>query len=170
MDIQVHIIPNLPNFVLQLISTLILFVVLKAKIATPLKEMLDKRADGIKADVNTAKSQRVEADELKQKYEISLQNAKEEAREIVESAKKRGDQLRDEIVSEAKSEAETVSERAKNEIEREKEKALDSLKSEVASMAMLVANKVVSKNLDEATHKDMIDNFINEVGESKWQN
>jgi F-type H+-transporting ATPase subunit b len=169
MEFQVHILPSLENLILQLIATLILFLVIRSKVTTPLKEMLDKRARSIEDDIKIAKSQKTEAEELKTKYEISLEKAKEEGREIVESAKKRGDQLKDEIVSEAKTEADAERNRAKNEIEREKEKALDSLKSEVASMAMLVANKVVNKSLDEATHKDMIDNFINEVGESKWQ-
>lgn len=169
MNFQVHILPDLTNLVLQLISTLILFLVLRAKIATPLKQMLDKRAKTIEDDINVAKTQKTEAEEIKSKYELSLEKAKEEGRVIVESAKKRGDQLKEEIVSEARTEANVEKARAKNEIEREKEKALDSLKSEVASMAMLVANKVVNKNLDQATHKDMIDNFITEVGESKWQ-
>lgn len=169
MDFQVNILPDPINLGLQLLATLIIFLVLRAKVTEPLKAMLEKRASGIEKDIKVAKDQKAEAEDLKTKYEISLEKAKEEGREIVESAKKRGDQLKEEIISEAKAEASVERNRAKNEIEREKEKALDSLKSEVASMAMLVANKVVNKNLDESTHKDMIDNFINEVGETKWQ-
>lgn len=169
MNFQVHILPDPINLILQLVATLILFLVIRSKVTAPLKEMLDKRARSIEEDIKVAKNQKTKAEELKTKYEISLEKAKEEGREIVESAKKRGDQLKDEIISEAKTEANVEKNRAKNEIEREKERALDSLKSEVASMVMLVANKVVNKNLDEATHKDMIDNFISEVGESKWQ-
>ncbi len=166
----VHILPDLANMVPQLIATLILFLVMKKLVTQPLKEYLNKRAEAVAADLTAAEKEKQEAEELKVQYEKNLENAKEEARAIVDSAKQRGDQLRDEIVSEAKQEAKVISERATTEIELEKEKALDSLKSEVASMAMLIAGKVVDKNLDENTHKNMIDQFINEVGESKWQN
>ncbi|MDO5707636.1 MAG: F0F1 ATP synthase subunit B [Andreesenia angusta] len=165
----VHILPEWTNLILQLISTLILFLVLRAKLANPMKEFLNKRAEAIKADLDAAELEKTEAEKLRAQYEASLNSAKDEAREIVDTAKKRGDQLKDEIVAEAKHEAQIISERATNDIEREKEKALDSLKSEVADMAMLVASKVVNKDLDEKTHKNMIDQFINEVGESKWQ-
>lgn len=169
MDIQVNILPDLTNFTLQLIATLILFLVLRAKLFTPLKNLLEKRAQTIESEISVAKVQKQEAEQLKAKYELNLENAKEEARGIVDSAKKRGDQLKDEILSEARSEAEVISTRAKNDIEREREKALDSVKSEVADIAVLVASKVMNKNLDETTHKEMIDKFISEVGESKWQ-
>lgn len=166
----VHILPDLANMVPQLIATLILFLVMKKLVTQPLKEYLDKRAESVAADLTAAEKEKQEAEQLRIQYEQNLENAKEEARSIVDSAKQRGDTLREEIISEAKQEAQVISERATNEIELEKEKALDSLKSEVASMAMLVASKVVDKNLDENTHKSMIDQFINEVGESKWQN
>ncbi len=165
----VHILPDLANMIPQLIATLILFLVLRAKVTEPLKNFLNKRADAIQADLDAAEAEKTEAEKLRVEYESSLDNAKNEAREIVDSAKKRGDQLRDEIVADAKNEAQIITERAANEIEREKGKALDSLKSEVADMAMMVASKVVNKDLDKNTHKDMIDQFINEVGESKWQ-
>lgn len=166
----VHILPDLANIVPQLISTLILFLVLRAKVTEPLKNYLAKRAEAVSADLTEAQEQREAAEDLKKQYEASLESAKDEAREIVDLAKKRGDQLKDEIVTEAKAEAKSVSDRATAQIAMEKEKALDSLKSEVADMAMMVASKVVDKNLDENTHKSMIDKFINEVGESKWQN
>lgn len=165
----VHILPNLANMIPQLIATLILFLVLRAKVTEPMKNFLNKRAEAIKANLDAAEAEKLEAEKLRVEYESSLDNAKNEAREIVDSAKKRGDQLREEIISEAKKEAKIISERATNDIEREKEKALDSLKSEVADMAMMVASKVVNKDLDKNTHKDLIDGFINEVGESKWQ-
>lgn len=165
----VHILPDLPNMILQLLSTLVLFLVLRAKITEPLKSYLNKRAEAVAAELTAAQTEKEEAAKIKEQYELSLANAREEAREIVESAKKRGDQLKEELVTEAKQEAQTITIRANNEIEREKDKALDSLKSEVAEMALLVAGKVVNKNLDEVTHKNMIDQFINEVGESQWQ-
>ncbi len=170
MTPTVNVLPDLYNFSLQIIATIVLFVVLRHFLFKPVSDMLNARKEGIENNINEAKAQREEAINLKNEYELKIQEAKDEARSIVEASKKRGDQLREEIVSEAKKEAEGVLVKAKNEIERERERTMEDLKSEVVTIAMLAATKVVEKNLDANTHKDMINKFIDEVGEAKWQN
>ncbi|KNF09718.1 ATP synthase subunit b, sodium ion specific [Gottschalkia purinilytica] len=170
MDIQVNILPDMLNFGLQLAATLVLFLVLRHFLFDPVKKHLEARGENIQKDLDEAKAEREQAISLKKEYELNIENAKSEGRDIVEAAKKRGDQLRDEIILEARKEAENMAAKAKNDIQREKEKALDDLKSEVATIAMLAASKVVEKNLDNNAHKDMINKFIDEVGEVKWQN
>ena len=167
---QVHILPDIPNLVMQIVATLILFLVLRHFLYRPVTELLAARGDKVYEEMAEAKKQKAEAENLKQEYEVRIQDAKDEARDIVEGAKKRGDQLKDEIVQEAKGEAGNILEKARTDMEREKEKVLNDLKSEVVDIAMLAASKVVEKDLDENTHKNMINKFITEVGESKWKN
>jgi len=47
---------------------------------------------------------------------------------------------------------------------------MEELKAEVVTIAMMAASKVIDRNLDADVHKDMINQFINEVGERTWQN
>ncbi|AFS77281.1 F-ATPase, F0 complex, subunit B AtpF [Gottschalkia acidurici 9a] len=132
--------------------------------------MLAARSEKVYEEMAEAKKQNEEATSLRIEYESRIQEAKDEARNIVEGAKKRGDQLKDEIVLEAKNESSNILAKARTDMEREKEKVLNDLKSEVVEIAMLAATKVVEKDLDENTHKNMINKFITEVGESKWKN
>jgi len=170
MDFTVNVLPDLYNFTLQILATIVLFLVLKHYLFKPVSERLKARSEAIEREINEAKVKNEEAEALRKEYELKIDDAKSEARSIVESSKKRGEQLREEIISDAKKEAEEVLVKARKDIEREREKTMDGLKSEVVSIAMLAAAKVVEKNLDEEAHKEMIGKFIDEVGDAEWQN
>lgn len=167
---QVNILPDIPNLLLTISSTIVLFLVVRHFAYQPLLKMLEARAEKVHTEMAEAKQKNEEATNLRLEYESRIQEAKDEARVIVESAKKRSDQLKSEILDEAKVEAQKISERATLETEREKQKMLDDLRSEVVDIATLAASKVLEKELDSSTHKTMIDKFITEVGDSKWVN
>ncbi len=167
---QVNILPDLTNLSLQIASTIVLFLIVRHFAYQPLLKMLDARSEKVHTEMAEAKQKNEEATSLRLEYESRIQEAKDEARVIVDGAKKRGDQLKTEMLDESKAEAKKVSDRAMQDIEREKQKMLDDLRSEVVDIATLAASKVLEKELDSSTHKTMIDKFINEVGESKWVN
>ena len=170
MEFNISVIPNLEGVLLQLAATLVLFLVLRHFLFKPVSEFLKARQDRIENDIDEAKKSKEEASTLKRDYEIKIEKAKEEAKGIVESARKRGEDLREEIVKEAKDEAMALLEKARREIEREKSKAKDDLKKEVSNIALMVAGKIIDKELDNKSHEDLIAKFIDEVGESTWQN
>ncbi len=167
---QVHVLPDLPNFILQIIATGVLFLVLRHFLFKPVTNLLDARSEKIVSNLEESTVYKREAEAVKSEYELKLTDAKSEARDIVETAKKRSEQVKDEIIQEAKSEAQSISKRATLDIELEKQKMFGDLKSEVVDIAMLAATKVLEKDLDPNTHKTMINKFIDEVGESKWTN
>lgn len=169
MDFQIHVLPDPVNFFLQLIATLILFFVLRHFLYEPVTQFLSKRKETISSDLEKAENKKVEAIKLKEEYEVRIEEAKGEGKEIIETSRRRGEDLRNEIVEEARTEAQRIREKSNSDIEREKQKAQMELKGEMVTIAMLAASKVVDKNLDEKSHKDMIDKFIDEVGESQWQ-
>jgi F-type H+-transporting ATPase subunit b len=59
---------------------------------------------------------------------------------------------------------------AHRELERERVKAVNELKGQISELTILAASKVVEKDLNEADHKELINKFISEVGETQWQN
>lgn len=170
MDIQINVLPDPVNFSLQIAATIVLFLVIRHFLFKPMTEFLAARKEKIASDLDEARNQREEAAALRKEYESRIGEAKNEARTIVDSAKKRGEELKDQIVVEAKTEANNVLAKARNDIEREREKTMSELKTEVVQIAMMAAEKVVEKSLDEKAHKEMINKFIDEVGEAQWQN
>lgn len=157
------------TFVFQIINTFILFLILKKFLFKPVTEFMENREKEITDSIKEAENKNKDADDLKSEYLTKLKGAEEEGRQVVRDAAKRAEERASEILKSAEKEAELLKERATLDINREREKAINSLKDDIASIAMLAATKVIEKNLDEESHQDLVKNFIDEVGETRWQ-
>ena len=151
----------------QIVNTIILFVVLKKILFKPVLEIIDAREQGIKEDLATGERAKNEGLALKAQYEQKLQVAKNEGQEIIKQATLRAEEKSNEIISTAKEEASNIKERANKDIVQQREKVMNELKTEISSMAILAASKVIEKDIDQNKHEEMINKFIEEVGEAK---
>ena len=70
------------------------------------------------------------------------------------------------ILADAKLEAGRLKEKANQEIAQNKAEALQSVKGEVADLTVSLAGKIISQNLDGHAHKELIDQYIDQLGES----
>lgn len=168
MDFQINIMPDWPIFISQLISTAVLFLVIKHFLFKPVSDMVNARKTKIENDISEAEIQVKEASILKNQYEQKVKEANDEARTIITLAKQREDKIKQEVLEETKLEVDDMFTKTKENIKREKEKAMSSLKYEIVEIAMLIAAEAIDKNLDEDTHQEMINKFIDEVGEAEW--
>lgn len=168
MNFQINIMPEWPIFISQLISTAVLFLVVKHFLFKPVSDMVNARKNKIENDILEAEIQAKEAGVLKNQYEQKIEESKNEARAIIALAKQREDKIKQEVLEEAKIEVDGMFIKAKENIDREKEKTMAGLKHDIVEMAMLVASAAIDKNLDEDTHQEMINKFIDEVGEVEW--
>ena len=100
------------------------------------------------------------------RYEQNLQNARAEANQIVARAQKTATARGEEIVGEARAQAAALKQKAEADIAQERKKAVNEAKDEIGGMAMEIASKVVEREIKEADHKDLIDEFIKNVGEA----
>ena len=158
------------TFFFQLINTLILFLILKKFLFGPITAFMKKREDEIRNQMEHAKLLDEEAGKLKADYEGKLAIADEEGKDIVKKYTQRAENRAFEIVKTAESEVDTMKLHAHRELERERVKAVNELKGQISELTILAASKVVEKDLKEADHKELIDKFISEVGETQWQN
>lgn len=170
MDIQVLALPELQSMIITLVSTFILFLILKKFLHKPVTEFIQKRQDDIETDIREAKALKQEAIDIKADYESRIEKAKLEGQEIIESSRVRAAELEKTMLAEAKLEAEKAMERARKEIIREKEKAYEEVKKSAGEMAILIASKIMEKDIDLENQNILIDKFIDEVGTSQWQN
>ena len=152
---------------IQIINTIILFWALTKILFKPVLNIIDARENAIKEDIATGEQAKNEGLALKAEYEQKLAVAKDEGQEIIKQATLRAEQKSDEIISTAKEEANSLKERANKDIAQEKEKVMNELKNDISSIAILAASKVIEKDIDQAKHEEMINKFIEEVGEAK---
>ena len=96
-------------------------------------------------------------------YDNMIKKAQKEAQEIIAKGKESGENLKNDIELKAKIKADELMEKTKREIEAAKVKAIDDIKSASIDLAIQAASKVINKNLDDATNKDIAKSTIDEA-------
>ena len=155
---------NLWSLFVTISNTLITFLILKLLLYKPLRKMLAAREQEVRDLYTHAETDRREAEAMKRDYTASLANAKQEAAEIVSNAQKRAEKRAEDIVEQANHEAAAAKQRAEESIEQERKKAMNQMKDEIAGLSMLIASKVVEREVNPEDHKRLIDDFIDKVG------
>ena len=155
---------HLLTVVLNIVNVLVFFAIIRAFLWKPIMGVLEKRQQMIEDDLNAAKEQNEQAAKLKADYEQALSEAKSEAEEIIEKARKSSSAERDAAVAKTQEETAKMIAEAKASIEVERSKAMKSVQAEIAGIAMAAAQKVVGNNLDEDANKKYLDEFLNEAG------
>ena len=148
-----------------LMNTLAIFFVAKKFLFVPVMNMIKERQEEIDTmylEADTAKS---EALALEEAYKEKLAVAAETGERMVKEAVARGHDRDEEIIRQANVEANAIMAKASADIAREKKKALNDAKDEISDIAMAIAEKVVGRELSNADHSDLVDGFIDRLGE-----
>ena len=145
-------------------NTLITFLIIKKFLFKPVKKMLAAREEEVQAIYSNAEKAQTEAEQMRSEYTERLSRAKAEAAEIVGSATRRATVRSEEILRESSQQAAAMMKKAENTIEQERRKAMNELKDEVASLSVMIASKVVERDVKEADHERFIEEFIDKVG------
>ncbi|MYL20247.1 F0F1 ATP synthase subunit B [Halobacillus litoralis] len=155
------------DMIVQLVFFLGLLALLGKFAWGPLMKMMKDREDYVANEINTAEKSREEAHRMQREASDELKATRQDAQKIIEDARKTaGEQERD-ILDSARAEAERLKESARQEIEQEKEKAVQALKDQVAGMSVMIASKVIEKELSEKDQEALINQYINEAGEKR---
>lgn len=156
---------NILDAVYQLISFFVLLLLLKKFAFGPIVDMMQKREKHIADQITQAEKNREESEKYLAEQAEAIKTARAEAKEIIENAKKVSEQQAEEIIANANREAERMKEAALAEINQEKERAITALREQVSTISVLIASKVIEKELDEKEQEKLIQETLKEVGE-----
>ena len=154
------------NFILIAGSFILLLVLIKKFAWSNITGIFEERAEKIATDIDSAEQARQKAEALAQKREDELAGSRKEAKTIIENAKETAEQSKASILADAKLEAGRLKEKANQEIAQNKAEALQSVKGEVADLTISLAGKIISQNLDSHANKELIDQYIHQLGEA----
>ncbi|BBI36229.1 F0F1 ATP synthase subunit B [Cohnella abietis] len=152
------------NFFVQLVAFVILFLLLQRYAFKPLFDIMEKRRQMVLEQMNSAEKNRTEADQYIEEQKQALQQARKEAFEIVEQSKSMGSRQADEIIKAAQNESTRLKEDALRDIEAEKNNAIASLKAQVSGLSVQIASKIIEKQVDEQSQKQLVDKYLQDVG------
>ena len=154
------------TFLAQICNLMIQLVIFKKLLLNPVKKVIAERKAKADSQIADAQKLRSEAEAMKAEYEQNLQNARNEANQIVASAQKTAAARSEELLGEARAQAAALKQKAEADIAQERKKAVNEVKDEIGGIAMEIASKVVEREISEKDHKDLIDEFIKNVGEA----
>ncbi len=152
------------TWVAMICNLLLQMYLIKRFLLDKVVDILEKRKAEANAQIEDAEKANAEAQEMKADYERNLQNAKNEAAQILTTAQQSANARSEEILNEARNQAEQIRQRAENEIALERSKAVSELKGEIGDMAITIASKVVEREINPADHEALIEDFIRNVG------
>lgn len=149
--------------------TLVLFALLLFLLSKfawgPLKNIMDERQAGITADLDNAKRQNEEAKRYAEENKALLAKTQQEVSIIMEDAKKQAKTQQEEIIHEANTRANKIVSDAQVEIENEKQRAIADINDRVAELSVLIAQKVINKEINAQDQKQLVREFIEEAGD-----
>lgn len=129
----------------------------------PLAKAMEERQEKIADGLSSAERGRKELELAQHRVKEELKHAKAQAAEIIEKATKRGNQLIEEAKEEAKSEAQKQTKLGQEQLSQEVNRAKDDLRKQVAQLAMVGAERILKREVDEQANKALLDNLIEEI-------
>ena len=155
-----------PNVGLM-VWTLLLFglsLYVLAKLAFPrISAALDKRQQAIEESIDAAERTRTEADALLSEYRERLREARQQAEEIIDRARKAAETHERDATGEAKIRREQMMEQTRRDIETETRRAIQEIRREVADLTVMATEEVTRKTLTEEDQRRLVEDALSEL-------
>jgi F-type H+-transporting ATPase subunit b len=148
----------------QIINFGIILWLLQMFLYKPLLRMMAERKEKIRKGLEDADKAREALAGAQTEYQKRIDEARKEGQGIIAQATQSADRAREEILAEARVEAQKVVAKAKEELEYERKRVLAELRQEVASLAVLAAGRVIKRELDDKSHRQLVEDFLAESG------
>jgi F-type H+-transporting ATPase subunit b len=157
---------DLPKLAFQIVNFLLLLYLLNRFLFKRVLALLDERQARISKGLEDAEAAARDRELARAEREAATDEARREAQAMIVRATKIAEDSRGEIVAEAKAEAEKVTARTLEEITAQKEKAMAELRAHVADLALEAAGKLVRAQMNDATQRRLVEDFLAEVSPS----
>ena len=129
----------------------------------PIMQAIEERQKKIAEGLDAAERASRDLELAKEKATQALREGKEQAAGIIDQANKRASQIVDEAKEQAIAEGERLKAAAQAEIEQEINRAKEALRSQVASLAITGAEKILSKSVDSKAQAELVDKLAAEL-------
>ena len=156
---------NLWQIIISLLNLLLLFLIIRFFLFNPVKKMLAKRQQTIDEQYALAKDAELKAQENKASWEERLKNAEDEASGIISKASETASKRSDKIIEDANKKADYILRQAELEADLERKKADDDIKREIVDVSTVLTEKLLSREINEEDHRELIDSFIGKIGD-----
>ena len=162
-DPELQLLPDFPELLWGVVAFSLLMAFLFTFVFPKLNRTLDERSAKIQGQIEEAEAVRGEAEQLRKQYEEQLADARSEANKVIEDAREQAERLRQDVLAKAEEEAAQIVSRAREDAEADRGRLVQELRGQVATLSVELAGRIVQRELDEAQHRELVDQYINEL-------
>lgn len=156
--------PDPGLFIWAVVIFLVFWFVIGKFAFRPIANALKEREASIQNSLDQAKLAQEKMEQLKAENEVLIQEARIEKAKILAEAKEMHTKILNEAKEQAKTEASKIVARAKTDIENEKEAAFADLKNQIGSLALVIAEQILEKNLSsDHSQVEYADKLLNKL-------
>ncbi|MGF7049058.1 F-type H+-transporting ATPase subunit b [Paenibacillus sp. DS2015] len=128
-------------------------------------DVMEKRRMLVLNQLEDAKQTREQATQYVADQKIALDEARKEAYDIIERSKQTSSKQAEQIIEEASNAVVRLKSEAVRDIESEKNKAVEALRSEIGTVSVKIASKLLDKEVKmDNTQEHLVDQYLKEVG------
>ena len=153
---------------ITILAMFFVFLLLSYLLFNPARNLMEKRQEGIREQMETAAREKQDAIQFKAEYDEKIKNVQKETDEILSEARKKALKKESVMLEEAREEAAQIVARANREVELEKSKVKDEMKQELINVATAMAGKIVASSLDESKQSQLLADTLEEMGDETW--
>jgi F-type H+-transporting ATPase subunit b len=147
----------------------ITFYVLKRFAFGRIQQMIDERRKRIRESLQEADKARAEARRLLEEHRKLIGQARGQAEEILADARRVAEAQRQRAKEEAEEDRQRRLEETRRQIEAETQRALSQIRAEVAELALVAAEKITRRSLDEKSQRALIEDALSDIDFSKLE-
>lgn len=153
-----------PLLLMQAISFLALYLVLRKYLFGPIIAMIDRRNDEVRERHERAARDEEAMENVRVEWERRIAEIETQTRDRIQAATAEARRIAEELREQARLDAQFIRMRAMEQIEREKDKALKELQDRIVDLAVDAAEATIGGAVDEVAQRRLIRAFIEEVG------
>jgi F-type H+-transporting ATPase subunit b len=148
----------------SIVNFLVLLYLLRAFMWGPIMRTLDSRAAKIREGLQMAEDAKAERLRMQTEVERLLTEARLEASAISEKMTGAAEVAAAEVRTQARAEADRIRDKGRADAQALHDQALTQLRSEVASMVVLAASRLLGREISADQHRALIEQSLNEAG------
>jgi F-type H+-transporting ATPase subunit b len=153
-----------PGLFIWTILTFLVLLWLLAKFAwRPLLQALEARQELIRKSLEDAQQARRELERVSQESAQILKESRVQAETIIAQSRSDAERLREEMKQKAKAESDTIVRNAERQIQLETGRALQQIRHEAADLSVLIASKLIRRNLSKEDNEALIADALAQV-------
>ena len=155
--------PDPGLFIWTILTFLVLLYLLGKYAWKPLLQALENRQDAIRKSLDDAQAAKKELERLHRQSAQILKQARAEAESIITESRADAERVREDIRQKAKGEAEVIVRNAERQIQLETGRALQQIRLEAADLSVMIASKLIQRNLSKEDNQQLIDQTIEQL-------